>query len=188
MAEPAIQTDWNQFRAQMPVCKNWAYFDHAAVSPLPAPTAEAVIAWARDQSENGVACWQKCKARVEVLRTMVARLIGAAPEEIALVRSTTEGITFVAEGFPWQEGDNVVTLADEFPANLYPWMNQAYRGVETRRRADRQRPGRSESACRRMRFPDAPDHDQLGWLRERLAQRSCGCRGNRTPSRSAAVC
>src|SRR5260370_26745993 len=39
----------------------------------------------------------------------------------------------VAEGFPWQKGDNVVTLADEYPANQYPWMNQAYRGVETRR-------------------------------------------------------
>src|SRR5690606_37199505 len=38
----------------------------------------------------------------------------------------------VAEGFPWREGDNVVTLADEFPANLYPWMNLKSRGVEAR--------------------------------------------------------
>jgi len=39
----------------------------------------------------------------------------------------------VAEGFPWQPGDNVVTLADEFPTNQYAWLNQADRGVETRR-------------------------------------------------------
>ncbi len=39
----------------------------------------------------------------------------------------------LAEGFPWQAGDNVVTLENEFPSNLYPWMNLATRGVETRR-------------------------------------------------------
>jgi selenocysteine lyase/cysteine desulfurase len=38
----------------------------------------------------------------------------------------------VAEGFPWQSGDNVVVPADEFPTNQYPWMNLASRGVETR--------------------------------------------------------
>jgi selenocysteine lyase/cysteine desulfurase len=39
----------------------------------------------------------------------------------------------VAEGFPWQPGDNVVTREDEFPANQYPWLHLADRGVETRR-------------------------------------------------------
>lgn len=124
---------WERLRSQMPVVRQWAYFDHAAVSPLPAPTAETVIDWAREQSENGVASWLKCKAKFEALRSHAAQLVGGSPEEIALLRSTTEGINLVAEGFPWREGDNVVTLADEFPANLYPWMNQAYRGVETRR-------------------------------------------------------
>ena len=124
---------WVRFRGQMPVVRQWAYFDHAAVSPLPAPAADTVAAWAREQSDGGIVCWSKCKGRYESLRTMAAQLVGGTPEEIALLRSTTEGITIVAEGFPWQPGDNVVTLADEFPANLYPWMNQAYRGVETRR-------------------------------------------------------
>jgi len=60
-------------------------------------------------------------------------MIGAQSDEIALVGNTTAGISLVAEGFNWQPGDNVVTLADEFPSNLYPWMNLASRGVETRR-------------------------------------------------------
>ena len=46
--------------------------------------------------------------------------------------NTTAGINLVAEGFPWQAGDNVVTLDDEFPANVYPWMNLESRGVEVR--------------------------------------------------------
>ena len=101
-----------------------------------------------------------------------ARLIGADPNEIALVRNTTEGISLVAEGFPWQEGDNVVTLDNEFPSNLYPWINLASRGVETRRVADRRRPGRSRSAARSLRPAHAHRVGQLGRLCQRLADRS----------------
>jgi cysteine desulfurase / selenocysteine lyase len=49
------------------------------------------------------------------------------------VPNTTAGISLVAEGIDWRSGDNVVTLADEFPSNAYPWLNLASRGVETRR-------------------------------------------------------
>jgi selenocysteine lyase/cysteine desulfurase len=59
-------------------------------------------------------------------------MIGAEPDEIALVSNTTTGINFIAQGFPWRTGDNVVTLANEFPSNVYPWQNLAALGVETR--------------------------------------------------------
>jgi len=70
---------------------------------------------------------------VEEIRQLSATLIGADEDEIAFVQNTTAGISLVAEGFPWEKGDNIVTLANEFPSNLYPWMNLADRGVETRR-------------------------------------------------------
>jgi len=60
-------------------------------------------------------------------------MIGAETAEIALVPNTTAGINLVAEGFPWRPGDNVVTRADEFPSNQYPWLHLADRGVEVRR-------------------------------------------------------
>jgi cysteine desulfurase/selenocysteine lyase len=126
-------SDWEEFRRQIPAANEWAYFDHAAVAPIPNAAAEAMIRWAREAAEFGGAQWLKWKGARESLRASAARLVGAEIDEIALVRSTTEGINLVAEGFPWQPGDNVVTLADEFPSNLYPWMNQARRGVETRR-------------------------------------------------------
>jgi selenocysteine lyase/cysteine desulfurase len=58
--------------------------------------------------------------------------MGAQLDELALVRNTTEGIGLVAEGFPWQAGDNVVLLDDEFPSNRIPWQHLESRGVETR--------------------------------------------------------
>ncbi len=96
------------------------------------------MAWAQDATVNGDTSWMQWSSRVEEVRLAAARLLGALPEEIALARNTTEGINFVAEGFPWQPGDNVVTLADEFPTNQYPWLHLADRGVATRRVATRE--------------------------------------------------
>ena len=70
---------------------------------------------------------------LKLLAATAAKMIGADADEIALVANTTAGISLVAEGFHWQPGDNVVTLADEFPSNVYPWFNLADREVETRR-------------------------------------------------------
>jgi selenocysteine lyase/cysteine desulfurase len=123
---------WDEFRAQMPVTAKWAYFDHAGVSPLPSPTADVLIEFARDNAANGVADWNRWRTTVETARQLGARLLRADEAEIALVHNTTEGINAVAEGFPWRPGDNVVTLSSEFPSNLYPWLNLADRGVETR--------------------------------------------------------
>ena len=124
---------WQHFRDQMPVVARWAYFDHAAVAPLPAPAAEAIADFSRQAAQDGDTVWPAWSARVETCRALAAELIGAQESEIALVHSTTEGISLVAEGVPWQPGDNVVTLENEFPSNQYPWLNLASRGVETRR-------------------------------------------------------
>ncbi len=125
--------DWLTLRREMPCAAKWAYFDHAAVAPISGPAQAALVAWANDLAENGCADWPRWARQLEQVRQSGARLLSAGPDEIALIRNTTEGISLVAEGFPWQPGDNVVVPADEFPSNLYPWMNLASRGVETRR-------------------------------------------------------
>ena len=94
---------------------------------------DALLHWVRQAADEGDTVWPEWHAHVEACRRLGAQLIGADIAEIALVRSTTEGISLVAEGFRWQPGDNVVTLDNEFPSNQYPWMNLAERGVETRR-------------------------------------------------------
>ena len=122
-----------RFRAAMPIASRVAYFDHAAVAPLPSPTRESIRAWLDQATDEGDVAWAGWARRLEEVRRCAARLINAEPAEIALVPNTTSGISLVAEGYPWQAGDNVVTLANEFPSNQYPWMNLASRGVELRR-------------------------------------------------------
>jgi len=123
---------WSQFRDQMPVAAKWAFFDHAAVAPLPAPVRDAFVGYANDMAVDATAGRSPWRKRVDETRRLAAAMIAADPAEIALVRNTTEGIGLVAEGFPWQPGDNVVLPAGEFPSNLFSWLNLASRGVEAR--------------------------------------------------------
>ncbi|GIW90983.1 MAG: cysteine desulfurase [Pirellulaceae bacterium] len=120
------------FRQQMPVARRWAYFDHAAVAPLPQPARVAVEQWAAEAAEEGDTRWPQWVARLEQVRHRAAELVGAHPDEIAFVSNTTSGINLIAEAFPWKNGDNVVVPANEFPSNIYPWMNLERRGVKAR--------------------------------------------------------
>ena len=124
--------DWHNLRTEFPVTRRWAYFDHAAVAPLSGRARRALAGWAADLTENGDVHESDWLRRVEDVRRRAGQLLQADPLDVAFVKNTSEGIGIVAEGLPWRPGDNVITAADEYPSNLYPWMNLAHRGVEVR--------------------------------------------------------
>ena len=125
--------DWPTLRSQFPVTDHWAFLDHAAVAPLSGPAQAALREYADDTAQHGVAHSVHWLKRIEDVRQFAARLVRADADEIAFVSSTSAGIAIVAEGLDWRSGDNIVTVAEEYPANLYPWLNLASRGVELRR-------------------------------------------------------
>jgi selenocysteine lyase/cysteine desulfurase len=128
-----VGTNWDSLReAEFPVTRHWAYFDHAAQAPLPRRSADVLHAWVEEQLRDGVIGWPAREQRIEAIRDQVAALVNANRDEIAFISSTTHGIGLVAEGFPWRAGDSVVSACDEYPSNLYPWMNLASRGVTLR--------------------------------------------------------
>lgn len=129
--------DWNQFRSHFPTTRQWAFFDHAAVAPLPAPCVAALKEYADDLAVHGVHAFQRWFDRIDEVRKLTGRLLNTDPLDVAFVANTTAGIGIVAEGFPWQPGDNVITAAEEYPSNQYPWMNLRDRGVEVRAVASR---------------------------------------------------
>ena len=128
----AATSRWDEFRQLMPVSKKWAYFDHAAVAPIPQTAMEKISDWALQATQDGDAVWGQWNHLHEELRNLTARVINADAREIALVPNTTFGINLVAEGYPWTAGDNIVLPEHEFPSNVYPWMSLESRGVELR--------------------------------------------------------
>ncbi len=124
--------DKRALRDLFPVTRNVVYFNHAAVGPLSSRACEAMERHARDQRDFGATHWREWYAEYVRLREAAGRLIGAQPDEIAILKNTSEGLSFVAEGMRWREGDNVISTALEFPSNWTPWKRLEPRGVECR--------------------------------------------------------
>ncbi|HXH41374.1 MAG TPA: aminotransferase class V-fold PLP-dependent enzyme [Thermoanaerobaculia bacterium] len=124
--------DKPSLRDLFPVTKNVVYFNHAAVGPLSTRAYQAMERFGRDQRDFGALHWREWYAEYVHLRAAAARLIGAEPGEIAILKNTSEGLSFVAEGFRWERGDNVVITDLEFPSNSTPWRKLDRRGVDVR--------------------------------------------------------
>ena len=137
-------------KTEFPVTEKFIYLNHAGVSPIPARSAEAgirMLCQFRDEGAFRLRQWQEL---AQEARGRFARMISATPEEVAFIKSTSEGLSFIAAGFPWKEGDNLVTANVEFPANVYPWMRLRSRNVELRMVAAREGRVRKEdlfAAC-----------------------------------------
>jgi selenocysteine lyase/cysteine desulfurase len=114
---------------EFPVTKEWRFFNHAATSPLSRRAAAAMQKQIDEQLALGSVGLEIWTPERERTRALVARFINADAGEIAFIRNTAEGISFVANGLRWKAGDNVVTTNAEYPANVYPWMNLGERGV-----------------------------------------------------------
>ena len=109
------------------------HLNHAAVAPWPVNTAEAVKAFADENARQGSKDYDLWLQREKDLRRRLAQLINAPSiDEIALLKSTSEGLSVIAYGLPWAPDDNVVIPAEEFPSNRIVWQSLASLGVETR--------------------------------------------------------
>lgn len=109
-----------------PILAKWDFFNHAGVAPLPRVASDAIRAYA-DQAQSDsylVGTWYK---DIERLRVLSANLLNCHRDEIAFVKNTGEGLSIVANGIDFRPGDRIVTTAVEYPANIYPWMEQARR-------------------------------------------------------------
>src|SRR5436189_3804284 len=123
----------DQIRALFPVTERAVYLNHAAVSPPPIPTIEAIQSQLRDASENGSVNFRRWIETKASARKLAAEMIGARPEQLAFMRNTSDGLSTVANGLGWRAGDNLVTFRREFPSNIYPWLRlRNSLGIEVR--------------------------------------------------------
>ena len=67
--------------------------------------------------------------RIKKVRGLIATLINSRSEEVAFVGNTSEGLSMVASGFKWNEGDTILISKPDFPSNIYPWLNLERSGV-----------------------------------------------------------
>ncbi len=124
---------WQKWRDEFPVTETYIYMNHAGVAPLSRRVRDAMAGFIDDATFHGAVHTDDWVETAEACRLAAAQFIKADATEIAFMKNTTQGILIAANGIDWQAGDNVVTTAVEFPANVYPWWSLKERyGVNTR--------------------------------------------------------
>ena len=104
--------------------------NHAGVGPWPKRAVDAVQRFAEENGRLGSEHYPAWMGVEQCLRRRLAALIGApGPESIAIAKSTSEGLSIIAHGLPWQAGESVVGIAEEFPSNRIVGESLAERGV-----------------------------------------------------------
>lgn len=121
-----------EIRELFPVTRNYVYLNHAAISPYSTKVIQALEWVVNDITNNGSVNWHSWVEVLSRARHAYAEMVGARKGQIAFVRNTSDGLSAIANGLDWKQGENVVSCDIEFPANIYPWMRLARRGVELR--------------------------------------------------------
>ncbi len=131
--------------AAFPVARERIFLAHAGVTALPSAVAGAM----RAQIEASCLHHQEfgeVLREIGEARRVGAEWIGAQASEIALLGPTSLGLSLFANGLDWKEGDEIVLYGDDYPANVYPWLNLRSRGVGIRF-LETETPGRLSIEC-----------------------------------------
>jgi len=133
MNNPWSAEEHARIRALFPGAVERPYFDIAARGLISTRVRDAVAAY-MDERMAGGADKQSLWAVADEARTRFATLVGAHPDEIAIVKNVSEGLNLFAASLPWKATDNVVVCPQvEHPNNVFLWYNLRDRlGIEVR--------------------------------------------------------
>ena len=113
-----------------PVRQDHVYLAHCAIGPMYGPAAKAACDFIEAQSQRGVSLHAQYGRALTTFGEKAADLLGVDVDDVAYVSNTAEGVGLIANGYPFEPGDQVISYVHEFPSNHYPWTLQAERGVE----------------------------------------------------------
>jgi cysteine desulfurase/selenocysteine lyase len=113
-----------------PIKDSYVYLAHCGVSPLYSRALKKEQEIARGHQEKGGLLFSKYNEILNGLRIEAAKLMKTSADNLAFVKNTSEGMNMIANGYRFQEGEQIITYMNEYPANYYPWKLQERRGVE----------------------------------------------------------
>ncbi|MCC6317555.1 MAG: aminotransferase class V-fold PLP-dependent enzyme [Gemmatimonadaceae bacterium] len=120
---------WQQVRSRYLVPDDVAFLNAANLCPMPLPVLEALD---RQNRRYEVGPSPDVRAHLmsegrEAARTLLATMLGVAPETIVITRNTSEGNNMVSSGVPLGPDDEVIVFSDNHPSNLLAWTEKARR-------------------------------------------------------------
>lgn len=126
-----MSLDVARLREDTPGCARVLHLNNAGAALPPAPVLDAVIGHLRREAEiGGYEAADEAEPRLKAAYASIARLINAAPDEIALVESASQAWTLAFHALPFGEGDRILTARAEYASNVISFLHLARsRGV-----------------------------------------------------------
>ena len=122
-------TDFKALRSRFPVLERKTYLNSGSYCALADSVKQAINNYMDDRLLVG-ANWDVWVMKNEAVRSLMAQVLRARPEEIAVTASASAGINALASAFDFTGRRNKVVISDfEFPTNAQIWHAQELRGA-----------------------------------------------------------
>ena len=129
--------DIDQIRRQIPALDKSIYMNTGGSGPMPRSAIDVIrdtYETAGTQGPDIPTVRGPIREQFEETRKTVARFFGVTPEEIALLRSVSEGLSTVAYGMDWSPGDEVIVTDEEHPSGIMSWLSLAeQKGIKVKK-------------------------------------------------------
>ncbi len=120
--------DLARLRADTPATAQLAYLHNAGAALMPAPVLTAMQRYLELETMiGGYAAAAQEAARLDAVYASVARLLNAAPDEIALTENATVAWQMAFYALPFAPGDRILTAEAEYAANYVAFLQVAAR-------------------------------------------------------------
>ena len=120
--------DLERVRAETPGCLGHVFLDSAGSSLPPAPVLDAVVGHLRREAEvGGYVAEEERAADLARVRESLARLLGCAAEDVALLDSATRAWTQLFYAVPLGAGDRILLSRSEYASNAIAALQRARR-------------------------------------------------------------
>ena len=120
--------DIDRIRADTPAVSRLAYLHNAGAALMPTPVVAAMKQHIDLESQiGGYAAADREAYRLDAVYGSVARLLNAAPDEIALMENATVAWQMAFYALPLRAGDRILTAEAEYAANYVAFLQVARR-------------------------------------------------------------
>jgi selenocysteine lyase/cysteine desulfurase len=122
---PLDEAFWWKVRSQFNILDGMTFMNNGTEGPVPRAVVDANEKYFREIAENPSNNYRR--EEVDAVRRVVAKFVNANPDEIALTRSTTEGMNLFAHGLDWKAGDEVIYCDHEHGGGIGPYTTLSRR-------------------------------------------------------------
>jgi selenocysteine lyase/cysteine desulfurase len=134
LSDPVPRIDPRLVRAEFPSLARWTYLNAAGAPPIARRAADAAQRFYAEMASDGDLAWDRWLRDMERVRESLARLLHAAPAQVAFTAGASHGLSLLVPmlGPP----AHVVLMDDEYPSATLPFLNAGYRATFVRARTD----------------------------------------------------